>query len=261
MFFRNMQDKRKNENNIALPLLGLSIINIISLAFFIRSKRKYAKEMHKKRELNVFEQQEVDNETIKAIKLETDKSRHEMMKIFTILSELLEHGECEKASEFLKKFISDRQILKEQFVYCENRILNYLLNRKIEQCREQQIDVKCFVHGVMDGIEDVDMYILMENLMDNAIEACLLAERRKIDFAVYASEKYIEIEIGNTTKENVLSCNPDFHTTKKDKNMHGYGLQNIKDIVGHYHGKIEYKMKNSNYIVCNVELQKLTICA
>ena len=50
-------------------------------------------------------------------------------------------------------------------------MLNYLLNRKINQCREAGIDMACYILGNIAGVDDMDLYILLENLCDNAIEA------------------------------------------------------------------------------------------
>lgn len=77
--------------------------------------------------------------------------------------------------------------------------------------------------------------------------------------SIYADEKHIEIEIGNSVKEDVLKTNPGMCTTKKNKKMHGYGLQNVRDVVQRYDGNIEYGIKMQNYLVCKIELNKTTI--
>ena len=215
--------------------------------------------MQEKMLLNAYEQKEKDVESIKAIKIEIDKFRHEVKNILAVATELVDGGEYQETSDFLHKFIDTRDILKENTVYSNNIVLDYLLNRKINECEGLGIDIKYFVNGIIDGVEDVDLYILIENLIDNGIEASIQTSDKKMHASIYADEKHIEIEIGNSVKEDVLKTNPGMCTTKKNKKMHGYGLQNVRDVVQRYDGNIEYGIKMQNYLVCKIELNKTTI--
>lgn len=238
-------------------IVGVFVVNIISLILLVIEHKTYTQKIHEEVLINAYQQKEKDVDTIRTMKLETDKASHEMKRILTIALEFLKDKEYEKASEFLGKFADAKAFSSDNYVYCDNMILNYLLNRKITQCNARHINVECFVHGVIDGIEDVDMYILVENLIDNAMEACIQSKKRKIDFVMYGDEEYIGINIGNTTKGNVLKNNPHMNTTKSDKHIHGYGIQNIRDVVERYNGKIKYQANSENYIFCNVKLSKI----
>lgn len=240
-----------------LSIIGIFAVDITSLVLLTMEHKIYREKMSERMLIDAYKQKEKDVEEIKAIKQESDKSRHEITKIFTIAAELLNSGQNEKAAEFINKFISDRKMPQESYIYCDNIILNYLLNRKIGQCNENDIYVKCFINGHVDGIEDVDMYILFANLIDNAIESCLLAENKQISLTVYANDESVELEIGNSTKGNILADNPEMNTTKADKELHGYGLQNIRDVVLRYHGSIRYSMMNENFIICKIKLKKI----
>ena len=63
----------------------------------------------------------------------------------------------------------------------------------------------------------MDLYILIENLIDNGIEAAIQTSDKKMHVSIYADEKHIEIEIGNSVKEDVLKTNPGMCTTKKSR--------------------------------------------
>lgn len=237
-------------------VFALSIINLLMLTF---GQKTHTQRMQEYKLLNAYEQKNA--ESIKAIKVENDKCRHEIKKVLILIAELLDDGEYQKAKEFLNKFVSERDVLKKSIIYSDNLVLNYLLNRKIKQCEDGKIDITCFVNGVMDGIEDADLYILLENLLDNAMEASLQTEKRKMELSIYADDSHIDIEIGNSAKDDVLVINPDMHTTKKDKLSHGFGLQNVKDIVKRYNGLIEYQSKERGYVLCKVKLEKITVHA
>lgn len=259
ILYRDEQSYMVQVTYTMLAIVGIFVVNVINLILLVIEHRTYTQRMQERILLNAYEQKEKDVESIKAIKAETDKDRHEIKKILTVATELLDDGKCQEASDFLHRFVERRYVDKENSMYTSNDILNYLLNRKIKQCDEHRIDITCFVNGIVDGVEDVDLYILLENLIDNGIEASIQTEKAKMHLGLYADEEYIEIELGNTVKENVLITNPQMGTTKKDKNMHGYGLQNVRGVVERYHGEMKYDLKMRNYIICKIRLKKTTI--
>lgn len=259
ILFRNDQSYTTQVVYTMLAIMGIFAVNAINLILLAIEHRIYAQRMQDQVLLNAYEQKEKDVDSIKMIKIDNDKFSHEMKKILTIATELVDNGDCKKASDFLHKFIETRNTTKENVIYSNNVILNYMLNRKIKQCEESGIDISCFINGIIDGVEDVDLYILLENLIDNGIEASVQTENAKMHLNIYADEHNIEIEIGNSTKEDILKINPDMKTTKKDKTKHGYGLQNVREVVQRYNGKMEYRIKMKNYIVCRITLKKTTI--
>lgn len=239
-----------------LSIVGVFVVNVINIALLAIEHRIYEQRMQERVLLNAYEQKEKDVESIKAIKIENDKFRHEVKNILTVVTELIDDGKCDEALDFLNKFVETRNICDENLLYTNNVILNYLLNRKIHQCREQGIEITCFVNGVIDRVEDVDLYILLENLIDNGMEASVQTQNAKMHLNIYADEQHIEIEIGNSVNENILENNPNMNTTKEDTRLHGYGLKNVKDVIQRYSGKIEYHIKVKNYIICKILLKK-----
>ena len=73
----------------------------------------------------------------------------------------------------------------------------------------------CYVLGDITGVDDMDLYILLENLCDNAIEAAAQSNNPTIKLQISEDNGNLCIYIGNTTPGNVLKNNPDMNTTKK----------------------------------------------
>ena len=239
-----------------LAMLGIIILNIISFILMIFEHKVYNEKIRSEVLIEAYRQKEYDVEQIKQLKNEADKARHEVQKIMLLLDELISDKKYDKAAVFLDEFIKDKNLKQEQMVYTDNIILNYLLNRKLEQCLTSGINMHCFVSGVIDGIKDVDLYVLVGNLLDNAIEAAIKTDEKRVEIRIYADEKSIRLEIGNSTDNDVLKNNPSFKTTKEESSMHGYGVNNIMDTVKKYDGIIKYKMKLKNVMVCNVVIAK-----
>ena len=88
-------------------------------------------------------------------------------------------------------------------------------------------------------MDKVDFYILLGNLLDNAIENCTSKSIKKIILDIYKDEHNLVIDIKNTSIHNPLIDNPNFNTTKEDRG-HGFGMRSIMNIVNKYHGEITY---------------------
>ncbi|HHX56897.1 MAG TPA: sensor histidine kinase, partial [Clostridiales bacterium] len=106
-----------------------------------------------------------------------------------------------------------------------------ILDFKLALAIQKGIDVN--IIGVAPqslNINDYDLCCILTNIIDNAIESCELMRRGnekkiKCNFSVYKG--FLKIEITNS----VESYNPSFLTKKKDKNLHGLGLEIIKIVV------------------------------
>ena len=57
------------------------------------------------------------------------------------------------------------------------------------------------------------------------------------------------IEISNSHSGNIIKSKGNFISSKKDKDMHGYGLKSVKRIVNEYEGEITFNEKNDQFIV------------
>ncbi|MCR5397116.1 MAG: ATP-binding protein [Lachnospiraceae bacterium] len=137
-------------------------------------------------------------------------------------------------------------------VHTENELLDTVLTEKRLACGRKKITMSCICEGksmlFMDGL---DLYTLLGNALDNAIEA---AEK------VPESERYISVliqkKLGMTIVEirNPIAAAPtikdgNLFTTKKDKDSHGYGVNSMKEIVKKYDGIFEYKANDKTFVV------------
>lgn len=107
---------------------------------------------------------------------------------------------------------------------------------------------------MQESIADIDMYVILENLIDNAMEASLKTDKPEIYVMICRTEDTLSFNIGNSVMNGIKEINTDTQTAKEDSRKHGYGLKNIKDVVDKYNGEISYEMRRPDYIMCRVEL-------
>lgn len=87
------------------------------------------------------------------------------------------------------------------------------------------------------------MCILLSNMLNNAVQSTSQYSGEKVitvDVKVLGTTMMIECEnpIGGVVKQK----RGKLYTTKTDENNHGFGFQNMRDVVKQYGGSIHYKM-------------------
>ena len=68
----------------------------------------------------------------------------------------------------------------------------------------------------------------------------VVPEKRRISLKARCTEKgYFSFEIENSKNGEVLMENGRFRTWKKEKQKHGIGIENVKDVVRRYQGTVD----------------------
>ena len=94
--------------------------------------------------------------------------------------------------------------------------------------------------------------MILGNLFDNAIEAC---EPVDINKNIYLELKSMDECISITMKNSTINKNVEIgKTTKVNKNKHGFGLNNIKEVLKEYNGIMRYEIID-DYFMINIIMQ------
>ena len=242
--------------NVPIIVVSLVIINVITIALLMIEQKMCQKQADDSIRMEIYQYQKRDVEEIRRAYNESEKTRHEINRVMEMTQHLIEKGQLERAYNYIRDFRKCEEEHSNQILYTDNIIMNHVLNRKIEECKRKYITIKCFVCGKFDGIVDLDLHILLENLIDNTIEATGKVLNKKISIDIYGDDGGIGIEISNSTVDKAIEKNPEFKTTKKNKNGHGYGVQNVMNIVNIYNGSISYNHIINNMVTCKVVLVK-----
>ncbi len=257
MVYRSDKSYEMNVIYTFVAMAGIIIINVISIFLLIMEQKLYEQKIRQQVMLSAYQQKEKDVESILDMQKQNSKQRHDIKNVLILIRELIQDEKYSKALEVLDKYSTGYKNINVTEIVSNNIVLNYLLNRKINECRDNGIDMGCYVLRNIEGIDDMDLYILLENLCDNAIEAARQCDNSTIRLQISEDNDRLYIDIGNTTMFNVLKSNPDMNTTKKDKGIHGFGIMNIRDIIDKYNGTINYEQHGDNYLMCRCRLKKI----
>lgn len=134
----------------------------------------------------------------------------------------------------------------QEIKYTNNSAINALINSKKKLMDEKRIKLNCDINvESFDFMDSLDACALLGNLLDNAIEALDKEDIKNVSLKMIEHSNYLSIQISN----NSTKLNGDLRTTKKNKDAHGYGLENVKEIVKRYQGNIQIKQVDGNFIV------------
>ena len=125
--------------------------------------------------------------------------------------------------------------------------MNAIANRYVEICKEFDIDFFCDVRNVdFSFISDSNLISILDNLLENAVEAAKDSEDKLIELTVnYVNENFVVINIVNSCSSKPLKVNGELKSTKEHKGIHGYGLKIIKRIAKENGGSVNYNFDES----------------
>ncbi len=146
------------------------------------------------------------------------------------------HGEYEEIDRYLD-MLDDDLTNVETVIRTGNRMADAILNSKLSMAAQKQIQVKAEARIPVNlTISEVDLCIVIGNLLDNAMDACveLPVEERLIRIYMEMKGNYLYLSLLNTAGGKKKSS---FTTTKGEG--HGLGLSRIDAIVKKYGGYVK----------------------
>lgn len=166
--------------------------------------------------------------------------RHDYRNHIQVLKNYAELGDLEAVKAYLDGLEEDLSTV-DMALKTGNRMTDIILGSKISLARSKDIQVRADAHvPVTLTVSGVDLCIILGNLFDNAIEACMQLPKEERMIRIYMDMKNTQLYISltNTTaqKKQQRQENGRFASTKG--HGHGYGLVRIDTIIERYQGYI-----------------------
>lgn len=171
---------------------------------------------------------------------EVNRFRHDLKGKLDVLYRLVQNGKYEEVRDHMEALQGALSRFPELPKDTGNEGLNAALIRTAQECQEKGIRFHYSILGSPGEIDSMDMGILLYNLFSNGIEACMEVSKereRRLELVLTSQKGETELQLLNSIGHSVFQENPGLESRKKDRRLHGFGMENIYRITEKYHGE------------------------
>ena len=223
----------------AISCIGFLFANILVFAIYEYSI-KNTKELY---ELKTIQHQEEQDKKYFEIIEQSNKD----MRVFShdIKNHLMQIRNLDNTDD-IHKYIDKLFPNIENFAHTgisKNKMLDLIISKYSKLCESKKIkfnvDVKT---SNLSYIDDVDLSTLMNNLLDNAVEAAEKSNNAFIQLTIFSKNNmYDGLLIKNSCSIPPEAINGELKTKKNNKKIHGLGTKSINKIVKKYDAVYDWK--------------------
>lgn len=177
---------------------------------------------------------------------ETRRFHHDIRNHLLSLRMMLEQNKEGEVKEYLDSLLSNVSALSPE-IATGDEMLDCILS--VKAALMKQAGIAFSLDGLLEhelSWKPIDLCAVFANAMDNAIEACRKIpeeQERKIQFRIRKTEQYYCIEIRNTICGGEDHCKLLYSdvpiSSKPNQNLHGFGMQNMKQTIEKYGGFLQ----------------------
>lgn len=180
--------------------------------------------------------------------------KHEMKSHMTNIKGLVRNGSYGDIEQYIDHMDESMNVF-EITIKTGNTVTDVIVNDKQKAAEKQGIQFQSeFSYPKSDGYNAYDIGVIMNNLLQNALEACVkvtegkryiyLSGRQKKKFYVINVKNSFEGEVTFDTKTNLP-----LSTKGKDIALHGIGLSNVKREADKYMGDVGIRARKNEFSV------------
>ena len=192
------------------------------------------------------------HEQFENLKNSIDDIRHKSHDLKHIIS-ALSNGENSSVNNELMSNIETSILNYDSSIQTGNKTLDALLGKYFYICKQHQIEWTCLADGkILDFMDDFDLFIMLGNAFDNAVESVYKiedVEKRFISINIRKRNLFALVTMKNYCS-NDLEFKDDLPvTTKEHSDEHGYGMKSISSIVNKYGGVLSVSVDHDIFIL------------
>ena len=176
--------------------------------------------------------------------------RHDLKNHIQTMKAHLAMGEFDKLGDYMNELDTDLNEV-DLIVKTGNVKVDAVLNSKLSLARSKhiQVEAKAIVPREL-AVSEVDLSVILGNLMDNAMEACLKIsqeEQRFLRVYIDIIKGQLYIYVVNSMQDSPRRAGGLYLTTKGSRD-HGFGLLRIDKVVEKYHGFLDRQNEEGVFV-------------
>jgi len=206
---------------------------ILLVQFGIMEREQLGQLVDSMREL-MHEQYSQFRQSRDAVEIVNEKY-HDLKNLLENYSGTISEGEIAQLKARVERY--------DTFVNTGNEVLDIVIAEKRAVCNRRGIELTTYLSGAqLEGIEKLDLYSLVNNVLNNAIDAVgeLPEEERFVLLTVSSQGGVVTIHAENPYTGEVVMEN-DLPKSQRDQRYHGFGMKSIARTVEKYAGSMAVK--------------------
>ena len=229
--------------------IGLIALNILVFVFLkndinrqLEAERGRQLYSHAKELQDVYQQLNTERNRLAA-------ENHEFKNLVSSWRALLEEGEYSKLDKMLID-VDGRSASRINVISTGNITFDTVINAKYYEAIDKGISFDFVLDDLSEiTLDDADLIILVSNVYNNAIEACVKAMKTQSSRSEISTKCIIKHNTLFFTVRNTFNghLNKDMSTTKQDRIRHGYGISAIKGVIAKHGGKYYTETDNDSF--------------
>lgn len=186
---------------------------------------------------------------------ETRQLNHDMKNHFLIIYNALMQNDIGQAAKYVEQQLEILSMHK--VTYSGYLLLDTVLLYKKQLAAQQQ--TKCTIISELIIKQELseeflnDMALILASCFDNALEATAKITqypKRWIKVHLYNDQTYLYMQLENSVNKNIVIHENELpKTSKKDNQLHGLGLNHVKELTEYYQGQTVLSCKDNIFTV------------
>lgn len=172
------------------------------------------------------------------------KLTHEFTNHLSAINSMLQANNPDEAQRYIEEIIPN---VKNHtlLVNTHNPVIDAILTEKHEKASQQNISVSLQLSDLSNvPLSSPDFVVIVSNLFNNAMEGCAGCENSAIVLHITNTKDEFFFSIRNTVPHNIVVRNNTPPKSTKNVFGHGFGLQNVIDLLNKYHAVYSIKCEN-----------------
>jgi len=244
---------KMNDFRSSMYVVLIAICLIIANIFIFNLFEKELKSRDEKLRYSFLERQlEDEKEYYKMIsenQLQIKRISHDMKNTLISILGNISQGKTTAAENKINEMI-DNVNQNNQTIYTGQVTVDTMINIKKKLMDNNNINFKpiCFMRNDCE-FDEIGFCIVLGNALDNAIDACKKVEKGKryILLKIIENENLLICYLENSS--NGIMPKKNEKTTKFNKSVHGYGLDNMKMIIDNNGGAMNVSYDNDRFVL------------
>ena len=131
-----------------------------------------------------------------------------------------------------------------------NKTLDVILSKYTSICELKAVSFKADVKNAnLSQVESVDLIALLNNLLDNAVEAAETSESKRITLTLVKDTQFMDkLVIANSCDTAPAQSGGKLLTRKKEGAFHGTGLKSVKKVCDRYGANYTWEYDSEEYL-------------